>query len=521
MRALILPIAGAVVLLSAPLAAGQTPAATPCTGRDCVVQKWQALHQHALEQLQRGERSSDGRSPQLIGAVEAREEATRQASIIAAVDPVEPDDSTAAATVRRLAGAIKTNPEGTEAGLVIAPFALAGSDVLPGLEVTFAALKDDFTRAGTSYTWDRSPKLADIWEEPPACPVTDRELAKLEEPHDFYLNACSRVVAAVPERLAAGGGLSAEDRETYYKRVHRARIACGLALPNQPGDSPVATLSEAIVLVGQAVGTVHHAAARADGAIPPDVATLSIGLSGEASDLEVWRQPSPTACYSDDDVRGYFRRLYWKHRTLKFAVGASFELFPRKYGFSPDGSDLPNGDVKSGEARMDFSTGKSGTEFSFGAGFGRSRDKLDDDLRGYVPVSFSVARAFSLLPKKQPLLKPRQAQSSGTARELNVVDGELPPRLILGLSAAVQLAVDKRESQETSINSVKLQPHIDFLISETLSFRLGIPLKGEIVVREKKDAVAETPTTPAKPATTEKRDLQWTVPVAIVAVLKL
>jgi len=59
----------------------------------------------------------------------------------------------AVTTLQRLAGATKTNPEGTEAGLVIAPFALAGADWRRGLEVTFAVLKVDVTRVGGSYTW--------------------------------------------------------------------------------------------------------------------------------------------------------------------------------------------------------------------------------------------------------------------------------------------------------------------------------------------------------------------------------
>jgi len=59
------------------------------------------------------------------------------------------------------------------------------------------------------------------------------------------------------------------------------------------------------------------------------------------------------------------------------------------------------------------------------------------------------------------------------------------------------------------------------VISETLSFRLGVPVKAETVVREAKTAVDATDTPPAVPAVQEKRALQWTLPVAIVAVLKL
>ena len=101
------------------------------------------------------------------------------------------------------------------------------------------------------------------------------------------------------------------------------------------------------------------------------------------------------------------------------------------------------------------------------------------------------------------------------------MDGEIPPRLVIGLSAAVQVAVKRRESQDTRFNAVKVQPHLDFVVNDTLSFRLAVPVTAEIVVRARKDAVPETPTAPARPAVAERRALQWTVPVAIVAVLKL
>lgn len=515
MRAnLLLTLSAVMLVVPAASAAGQTPAPT-CAPADCAARKWADLHAFAIEQLTANDAGvRPARYDELKADVQGREAATRQASIGAAVDALEPDDSTGAATVRRLAGAIKANPEGTEAGLVIAPFALAGSETLAGLEVTFAALKNDFTRTGVSYTFDGSPTLAEVWANPKTCPLKPR-IEKLEEPKAFYLSACAGVVAELPDTIPS---LSADDRAEYQLRLRRSRIACGLVTPNA-GETRAERLADAITQVRHAVEVTNELALRVSEGFPAPVVARALGLAAKTRELTDWGPALWTACYSDEDVRGHLARLYWNHRTWKFAVGASFDLFPRKYGFSPDDSPLPKGDAKSGEARLDFSTAKAGTELSIGAGFGRSRDKLTDGLRGYVPVSFSMARAFSLL-KKRPLLATRE-DASVTDRELNVVDGELSPRLVLGLSAAIQIAVNKRDSQETSFNSVKIQPHVDFLINDTLSFRLGVPFTGEIVVREKKDAVAETPTSPAKPAVTEKRALQWTVPVTIVAVLKL
>jgi hypothetical protein len=494
------------------------PAAAECPSLDrkCVQQKWDALRATAVTELQRQasqEKPQQEPDPDLIARVrKGREEATRQTSMVAAVDAVEADDSTTAATVRRLAGAIKTNPEGTEAGVVIAPFALAGSETLPGLEVTFAALKDDFTRTGLSYTFDGTPKLPDIWESPPTCPVEPR-IEKLDVPKDFYFSVCTNVVMKLPERLDASSGLPGDQIERYKNRVRQARLACGFPDP-EPGPSgstsSVATLAEAVNIVRRVVGTTNEVAARAPGVIPQEVALIALSPALKAPP-DGWGPPSATSCYTDEFVRGYFKQLYWTNRTWKFAGSISFEFFPRKFGFSPDDSDLPKGDVKSGEARIDFSTARAGTEFSAGLGFGRSKETLTDELRGFVGPSASIAHAFSLLPGT-PLTKDG---------ELNVTNGEIPPRLVVGLSTAIQIAVNKRESQETRFNSVKIQPHVDFLINETLSFRLGIPVRAEIAVRKKVDATAETPTSPAKPEVPEKRALQWTVPVALVAVIKL
>jgi hypothetical protein len=495
-----------LLLLSAPGgAAAQAPA---CQGRACVEQKWQAIYDRAVDQITR-ERENVPADLMTDKGVEARRRATTETSIVAAVDAVEPDDSTAAATVRRLAGAIKTNPEGTEAGLVIAPFALAGSKALPGLELTFAALKDDFTRAGVSYTVDASPELKDVWQKPDTCPIAPR-IKKIERPKDFYLTACTAVIAEVPATLSEASGLPPADRTTYETRISQARIACGLGSASM--STAGGTLPEAIALVRRAVEIVTSVAARTEGLIPRPVVAVSLALTPQASALTDWSLASATSCYEGEDIQGYFRQLYWRNRTWKLAGSVSFDLFARKYGFSPDGSELPNGDVKSGEARLDFSTARAATEFSAGFGFGRSREKLEDDLRGFISPSVSIARAFSLLPKRSPLT---------TNGELNVVDGGMPPRLVLGLSAEINVAINKPDFQDTRFNLVKIQPHLDFVINDTLSFRLGVPINGEIVVRDKKDAQDATPTTPAKPAVIEKRALQWTLPVAIVAVLKL
>lgn len=512
MRLAIVPATTVAVLLAA---AGQAAAQAPaCQGRACVEKKWNALHAHAVEVLQndqtkRNEEDRKGNlAPQLLTAtsVQSRDRATRQSSIIAEVDAVEADDSTAAATVRRLAGAIKTNPEGTEAGLVIAPFALAGWETLSGLEVTFAALKDDFTRLGGSYTKDASPKLKDIWDGVKACPIEPR-IKKLDEPRDFYFNACTNVVADLPEELGASSGASEEERARFKERIHRGRLACGLA--DAGGSTDVNDLAAAIAVLRQLVTTTNELAART-GAIAGHVAVYALSLAPTVP-KEGWGPALATSCYTDEFIRGYFKQLYWEHGTWKLAGSISFDLFARHWGFNPKPeTKLSNGEVKSEEVRFDFAGTRKAWEYSAGFGYGRSREVLKDPLRGYFAPSFSIAHAFTLM------------QALTTNGALNVTeDGEMPPRWVVGVSTALQIAKDKPESQKTNWNSVKIQPHVDFLINDTLSFRLGVPFTSEIKVKEKQDAQPETPTSPAKPEVPEERALQKSLPFAIIAVLKL
>ena len=500
-RDLVMRVAAIAVLM---LGIGNSEA-QPQTPRDAVEKKWEAIRAVAVDQLNRAARVAADAD------VQARDEATRQASIIAAVDAVEPDDSSAAATVRRLAGAIKTNPEGTEAGVVVAPFVLAGSDRFRGLEITLAALEDDFTRTGASYTWDRSPTLANVWEPPKACGVTEDRLRALDTPRAFFVNFCTEVVAALPATLPNSVQLSPDDRGDYAKRIPQARLACGLD-PQPAGATAATTLPEAVAILTITVGVVNRVSAASEGVVPREAAIMSLVARQDAAALATWKMPDSTSCFDSDGIRAHFQQLYWKHAKPKFAVSASWDLFPRKFGFSPDESALPQGEAKTAEVRGDFSYARAAKEVSFGIGVGRAREELTDDLRTYVGPSFSFAHAFSLLPNR-PLLT-----ADGT---LNVTDGVLPPRLVTGLSMSIQVALEKPESQDARFNSVRVQPHVDFLINETISFRLGIPIKGEIVERKAKEAQPATPTTPEVPAVAGQRSLQWTIPFALVAVLKL
>jgi hypothetical protein len=118
--------------------------------------------------------------------------------------------------------------------------------------------------------------------------------------------------------------------------VAQARLACGFG--STGGSSAVSTLSEAIALVRRAVEITNNVGARTDGIIPRPVVSMALGLAAPATALTDWTLASVTSCYDSADIQGYFRQLYWRVRTWKLAGSVSVDLFPRKYGFSPDDS---------------------------------------------------------------------------------------------------------------------------------------------------------------------------------------
>ncbi len=481
-----------LLLLASPPAAANSQTVRPEVPV-AVQEKWQAIRAHAEAQV-RGQ-TVNPRAQSMAAEPSAKDEAARGTSVSAAADAVDPSVGNAAATVQRLAGAIKTGPVGTEAGLVIAPFVLADMSWGRGLELTFAALKADVTRLGGSYTFVRPESDADLWQAPPACDV---DTAPLDEPREYFLTACTEVVPL----------LDPSNRE-----VQAARISCGLDVP-RPDQPAVASMVEALANIRAVVRWAARQSVTDPAVVRFDTRAhvAAAGIQVLSDEIESWTQPTRTSCYADSDVKGYFQQLYWDRGTRRLAVGAQWDLFPRKSGFSPDGSDLPRGETQAWQARVDLAYSKRGLELVAGMGIGESRAKLTDPLTKAVTVSGSVARAFTLL---------RSAPLRDDKGRLKSRGGELPPRLVIGLAASAEFAPDRPDSQETAVNKALVQPYLDFIVSNTLSFRLGIPVRAETAVLDAKAAVAPTATSPGSPAVLEKRALQWTVPVAIVAVLKM
>ncbi|HEX2869894.1 MAG TPA: hypothetical protein VHP33_01535, partial [Polyangiaceae bacterium] len=126
-----------------------------------------------------------------------------------------------------------------------------------------------------------------------------------------------------------------------------------------------------------------------------------------------------------------------------------------------------------------------------------------DDFGVYVAPSISVSFVLGSL----------SADALYKEGKLNVVDGKVPPRLVAGLNADLEYAFDPPASQATHVNKFGATAFVDFLFTKELAFRLGIPVKAQIVTREADDK--------AVPKVTEKKGLQWSVPVFLTSAIKM
>lgn len=97
--------------------------------------------------------------------------------------------------------------------------------------------------------------------------------------------------------------------------------------------------------------------------------------------------------------------------------------------------------------------------------------------------------------------------------QLMLIDGNLPPRLSAGVELAADFDLEQPETQVTALHAFRSTFFLDFRFNKDLAFRLGVPVTAKTLTRAAdKDA---------EPPVEEKRDLQWTVPVALTTVLKL
>jgi hypothetical protein len=219
--------------------------------------------------------------------------------------------------------------------------------------------------------------------------------------------------------------------------------------------------------------------------------------------LAAFKEP-PIDCYDSDDIKKALAQASWSHERYRAGVSFTVDTFALVFGFNPKPSEaLTKGEGSRVEGRIDGARAAGGLEMHVGAGVGRSRDALSDPYQLYVAPSLSFAITVASL----------SADPLTVNGKLNTLDGKLPPRLVVGVDGEVQYVFDPPTEQATHFSTVKATLFADFLFTDALGFRLGVPLRGKVVKRE-----ADTT---AVPPVAAERDLQWSIPVFFTSVLKM
>lgn len=183
-------------------------------------------------------------------------------------------------------------------------------------------------------------------------------------------------------------------------------------------------------------------------------------------------------------------------------------LFPIIGGFDvnfdPASADMdmesPRAELKRLDLQGEYRYSKRRVSLAVEPGIKMAREASGDDLEGAFSLSASLDVVAARLDGK-PLLKGDQ---------LDVKGGKLPPLLSFGVDLSATMPFDPSDQQERQLGRLafdefSLSVFADLRVSDTLAFRIGIPLQGEAETRKLDD----------------KRGLVWTMPVFLSTVLKM
>lgn len=406
--------------------------------------------------------------------------------------------------------ALKTSIEGAEAGVSVAPLALAGLDKSPvQVNATFAALKELKTEFGVAAffqsVWDPA-ELKDVHLAP--CKFDDDAKKALIE-------ALNNVSPALEEscRLMAAldkiDGIPHSPAREEATRICEAPVKCeGTSTGNANCDGVNGLIGAIKVAVRQVEGGKKKAPlpdwART-GAQAVDKAATALAK------LDVFRKNYPRPnCFDADKLSDAMIRSKWQEPQYRAGVGVTFDLFPLMWGFNPDTTKkLAAGELSKLVIRAELARVTGPFELHLGFGVGRSRTEVDKSLYSYLTPSLSISGTVCGLSKGGLY----EDAKPGEERQLRVVKGALPPRLALGLDAQLEYSITRPDTQVTALQALTVTAYADFRFTDTLGIRIGVPLAGKLVTREKDDKKT--------PVVTEKTDLQWSLPVFATTVIKL
>jgi hypothetical protein len=483
-------LAGAGSLAFAALCSAQQPSAGGGPGDDT----WRRWVEQSVSRTRGGfeAEAAAGFETHSRDAARADIEARRTSYVAVREPSLAPE--TSASSVERLTAALKTDVADAEAGVSVAPFLLFGSEdddsqALDGVSFILASLKEGKTRIGAKWAYIGAP-------EPPAslraiglaaCKFDEAAVrADLDILRTHFNALCEVIQAHLPR----------PEKEEEARVWDRARAACGA------GGDPPNTLIMARQLVKEAVDQARPRATAAQSNAIDDIASSLAWVDFRGPH----RVPLATGCYTPKALKLAYRQHEWARTKVKFGFLASADHFPRRSGFNPDESKpLPRGQNAARLIQAEAAVEKRGFSLVGSLAWARGRAKFDDktytSLRPAVSLSFAVARLGG-----GPL--------TDKDRRIRLLeDGSLPPMLVAGFLAKLDYARTRPDAQTSKLNAAEYQLFLDFRISEKLSFRLGVPYKGELVTRAANNKVV--------PEILERRAIQWSLPVFVATVIKL
>lgn len=398
-----------------------------------------------------------------------------------------------ATTANRLAAAFGTDVEGdgVEAGIELEPLALFDA-ALPNVAWTLqlAALKDSKTRVGSgvSYLFAPQPELVDTNGAVACVPNMEQEVrekvgAALVSAEVAFDKLCDEVVPFTsPGQMPILKKLCENPRKG----------AMGRLVKELTKQSDVATASPTDANLE--FRTRIRANQESFGKLETTVTTLTTLGAG----------------YSQEKFLNEYRRKLYEGISTRIGVDGSVDFDAWKFGCERemvvDGNveeePLPDGSVLGWRVGPTVTFKQARWSVSLATRVGQTIPEADDQLRRVVAPGVEASYVLHYLDHKK-----------GEPIKLGE-NGKLPPRIALGLKGAAEVALQKPDFQTSKFNEVEAMVYTDFVVSDNLSFRLGVPLQGALIEQEagEDDAGNEVP---------KRTVLQWTVPVTIVTAVSL
>jgi hypothetical protein len=405
--------------------------------------------------------------------------------------------------------AIDTNVDGADAGVTVAPLLLAGIATPSQLKVTLASLKDGKTRAGLGYSYASTPEF-NTYESLKlgVCKEKTDDFSKILAARQCPFERSCAVVAVLPAPL----------KEEHDPRLFwlQSRAICGLAgeeelhelaatLPpfNESVDEAGATIKKAISLVGEAVAVRD-----------PDGGAMIRGLRERASaDLEsvsAFVQDDIDSCNAKKIGDAYIART-WEAEKLSIGTQYAADLFTAIFGSSDPAAS--HGQPARHDARTEFDYSKGRYNLTLGLGYASERTSVGKPFQGLFKPSCELSVAVAAIGSESLLISEKD-KDGVVVEKVNVKDGAVVPHVTVGLSLA-----EENKDKFSAITSVEITPYVAFTFTDKLLVRAGIPIQAKRACT----TVALAADSKCDPLTvsTTSTELQWTIPVSIVTVLRL